>query len=781
MLEKELSQMHWKVCIVDEAHRLKNADCKLHRFLSGCSIEHKILLTGTPIQNNIRELWNLLNFVSPHNFKNFQVFDKSFGQDKLECEEDVTKLHQLIKPYFLRRMKEDVAKFIPKKKETIIEVELTRLQKQYYRAILEKNREFLNQSASSLSAKQVPSLMNIAMQLRKVCNHPYLIEGVFEKATTNCKDASQGLAKLIESSGKFVLLDKLLPKLQEGRHRVLIFSQMRMTLDWLDEYLRLKKYPFERIDGAIRGNERQAAIDRFSAPQSKAFIFLLTTKAGGIGLNLMAADTVIIFDSDWNPQNDIQAMARCHRLGQDKHVKVYRLITARSYEKEMFVKASKKLGLDKAIMGSMTNEPSSSFLHAAAAVAAGAGDQRHKVSAEEINGWLKYGAYDVFRDDDTQADKFCAADIDQILEEHATDVVFDEGSGENTFSKATFVSSDAAAGVDINDRDFWEKVLPAELNLEEMLQQLTNRDFADYSDQLEQFWQRLNEQVLEVIELRQKGQLSDRGNAILSLLSQVVDHSKWFNPQQRAQAQEWQEFIQNPRRFLRNQKKKQDHKAGSTDPYVYLEESEANSPLKTNVFGNRTWSKPLCDAVFEALFSVFATALNGPDFWNKVYAQIKLKKKRSLREVCAWCIACLQHLSEKAIDKDDQHVFAKDVPASFSNHIEYTNSGESDEEYNPSHRRVKHVNPRAVQPKDFPSLDEPFFASMVLSHSGRWAKVFRLALKLRKYLKVVAVEHHHDLDDKLALPDHVQGEPPPTSWWTQDEDKALVIGASRHG
>eukprot|EP01084_Bolivina_argentea_P215141 365229_1 len=196
--------------------------------------------------------------------------------------------------------------------------------------------------------------MNIANDLRKICNHPYLISGAYQRITSGLKTMEEKIAIMINSSGKFILLNKLLPKLRDNNNKVLIFSQWRITLDWIEEYLRRKMYPYERIDGNITGNSRQAAIDRFCAPNSNSFIFLLTTKAGGVGLNLTAADTVIINDSDWNPQNDIQAMARCHRIGQSKSVKVYRLITSRSYEKEMFIKASKKLGLGQAIMETQT-------------------------------------------------------------------------------------------------------------------------------------------------------------------------------------------------------------------------------------------------------------------------------------------------------------------------------------------------------------------------------------------------------------------------------------------
>eukprot|EP00494_Astrolonche_serrata_P001635 UN01641 len=185
-----------------------------------------------------------------------------------------------------------------------------------------------------------------------------------------------------------------------AKNRILIFSQMKMVLDLLGYYLQLKAYPFERIDGTIKGNDRQAAIDRFNDPASKTFVFLLSTRAGGVGINLTSANTVVIFDSDWNPQNDIQAMARCHRLGTQHEVQVYRLITARSYEKKMFLLASKKLGLGQAVMGGMNSE--------AGKLITGTDPTKNKrLTDTEIDSLLKHGAYDVFRDDDTQAEKFC--------------------------------------------------------------------------------------------------------------------------------------------------------------------------------------------------------------------------------------------------------------------------------------------------------------------------------------------------------------------------------------
>uniref|UniRef100_A0A286XKJ3 Chromodomain helicase DNA binding protein 9 n=1 Tax=Cavia porcellus TaxID=10141 RepID=A0A286XKJ3_CAVPO len=323
------------------------------------NLEHKVLLTGTPLQNTVEELFSLLHFLEPLRFPSESTFMQEFGD--LKTEEQVQKLQAILKPMMLRRLKEDVEKKLAPKEETIIEVELTNIQKKYYRAILEKNFSFLSKGAGQTN---VPNLVNTMMELRKCCNHPYLIKGAEEKILGEFRDTYSPTASdfhlqaMIQSAGKLVLIDKLLPKMKAGGHKVLIFSQMVRCLDILEDYLIHKRYLYERIDGRVRGNLRQAAIDRFSKPDSDRFVFLLCTRAGGLGINLTAADTCIIFDSDWNPQNDLQAQARCHRIGQNKAVKVYRLVTRNSYEREMFDRASLKLGLDKAVLQSMSGRES---------------------------------------------------------------------------------------------------------------------------------------------------------------------------------------------------------------------------------------------------------------------------------------------------------------------------------------------------------------------------------------------------------------------------------------
>jgi SNF2 family DNA or RNA helicase len=339
---EELAEIPWRVVVVDEAHRLRNLNSKLLECMRSVvakgmiayGYQHRILMSGTPLQNNTTELWTLLNFIEPAKFPSIEKFNEKYG--RITTQDQVESLQLRLGPHLLRRVKEDVAKDIPPKEETIIDVELTTIQKQYYRAIFEKNHSFLLQNLKGT----VPKLMNIQMELRKCCNHPFLVDGVeqYEMEQLDSQLAQEGITNylpsignriklrasdhtasqqskgatnefekrrmekfVIPTSGKMVLIDKLLPKLQNEGHKVLIFSQMVKMIDIIDEYCEYRGYPCERLDGRISGNERQKAIDRFNR-EANSFVFLLSTRAGGVGINLTAADTVIIVDSDWNPQ-----------------------------------------------------------------------------------------------------------------------------------------------------------------------------------------------------------------------------------------------------------------------------------------------------------------------------------------------------------------------------------------------------------------------------------------------------------------------------------------------
>eukprot|EP00062_Callorhinchus_milii_P025224 gi/632985974/ref/XP_007909983.1/ PREDICTED: chromodomain-helicase-DNA-binding protein 6-like isoform X3 [Callorhinchus milii] len=448
----ELRKIQWRCVIIDEAHRLKNKNCKLLEGLKLMGLEHKVLLTGTPLQNTVEELFSLLNFLEPTHFPSENTFLEEFGD--LKTDEQVKKLQAVLKPMMLRRLKDDVEKNLAPKEETIIEVELTNIQKKYYRAILERNFSFLAKGANQAN---MPNLLNTMMELRKCCNHPYLINGAEEKILDEFREVRSPeapdyqLQAMIQAAGKLVLIDKLLPKLIAGGHKVLIFSQMVRCLDILEDYLIHRRYTYERIDGRVRGNLRQAAIDRFSKPDSDRFVFLLCTRAGGLGINLTAADTCIIFDSDWNPQNDLQAQARCHRIGQSKAVQVYRLITRNSYEREMFDKASLKLGLDRAVLQAMNRR----------------GSTNGPLSKIEVEDLLRKGAYGALMDEEDEGSKFCEEDIDQILLRRTRTITIEsEGKG-STFAKASFVASGNRTDISLDDPNFWQKWAKiAELEIE---------------------------------------------------------------------------------------------------------------------------------------------------------------------------------------------------------------------------------------------------------------------------------------------------------------------------
>ncbi|KAG1938598.1 chromodomain-helicase-DNA-binding protein 1-like [Pimephales promelas] len=333
-----LKSWKWKILVVDEAHRLKNQESLLHQTLKQFTVSFRVLLTGTPIQNNLQEVYSLLTFIQPSLFLPEDVEDFVRAYTDVQTEPALAdELHRVLQPFLLRRVKAEVAAELPKKTELVVFHGLSALQKRYYKAILTRDLDAFRTDQSSKTR-----LLNILMQLRKCVDHPYLFDGVEP-------EPFQMGEHLVEASGKLSLLDTMLAYLQEGGHRVLLFSQMTRMLDILQDYLEYRGYSYERLDGSVRGEERNLAIKNFSTNQD-VFIFLLSTKAGGVGMNLTAADTVIFVDSDFNPQNDLQAAARAHRIGQTRPVKVIRLLGRDTVEEIIYSRAVSKLRLTDTVI-----------------------------------------------------------------------------------------------------------------------------------------------------------------------------------------------------------------------------------------------------------------------------------------------------------------------------------------------------------------------------------------------------------------------------------------------
>ena len=365
----QLGKFLWQYIIIDEGHRIKNAESKLaimlgHKYKS----KNRLLLTGTPLQNNLSELWALLNFLLPQVFNSSASFEAWFNEPmaKLSATKDageaqsaldeeetliiVNRLHSILKPFMLRRMKKDVESQLPQKSEMVLKVELSGWQKLVYKQL--KNEGLASVDADGKAVNK--QMHNVMMQLRKTCNHPYL----FWQQSDEFHDLNFPLENLYRSSGKFELLDRVLPKLRATGHKVLIFTQMTKILDLMEDYLHWRKWNFVRLDGTTKADDRGTVVDQFSDATLDKWIFLLTTRAGGVGLNLQVADTVIIFDSDWNPQMDMQAMDRAHRIGQQSEVRVYRMITNTQIEEEIFSRATAKQVVNQIVVRE-TNEDES--------------------------------------------------------------------------------------------------------------------------------------------------------------------------------------------------------------------------------------------------------------------------------------------------------------------------------------------------------------------------------------------------------------------------------------
>ncbi|XP_063817630.1 lymphoid-specific helicase [Pseudophryne corroboree] len=408
-----LQHRSWKYMILDEGHRIKNMNCRLVRELKQFKSDNKLLLTGTPLQNNLAELWSLLHFLLPDVFDDLKSFESWFdiagisqnAEDIVANEREqniLHMLHQILTPFLLRRLKSDVTLEVPPKREVVVYAPLTNKQETFYTAIVNrtiqqmlkqdkspdlivcsngrgkrKSRKVVNYNEqvedtpdeieklinAMLQQQEVKQerpkvedvlpvdaeinlkMSNVMMLLRKCCNHPYLIEYPLDPFTQEFKIDQE----LINSSGKFLLLDRMLPELKKRGHKVLMFSQMTMMLDIIMDYCYYRCFNFSRLDGSMKYEEREENMRKFNTDPN-VFLFLVSTRAGGLGINLTAADTVIIYDSDWNPQNDLQAQDRCHRIGQTKPVVVYRLVTANTIDQAIVERAAAKRKLEKLVI-----------------------------------------------------------------------------------------------------------------------------------------------------------------------------------------------------------------------------------------------------------------------------------------------------------------------------------------------------------------------------------------------------------------------------------------------
>lgn len=403
----------WKFLIVDEGHRLKNINCRLIQELKKINTSNRLLLTGTPLQNNLGELWSLLNFILPDIFADFGIFNKWFNFEDVDLQSDspklnrlindeleknlISNLHTILKPFLLRRLKKNVlADIIPPKREYIINCPLTPMQRKLYRMGLSGKlkrtifkelvkmfftlnakyigtvsnrsiREFISYKLKDQETHNEPSssiikemdalyeehlhkefssmkLQNMMMQLRQVVDSTFL----FFFPYLEPEDLT--LEVLLSTSGKLKVLQSLVPPLIKKGHKVLIFSQFVKMLDLIEDWCELNSLETLRIDGSVDSETRNAQIKQFNDPKDKTNVFLLSTRAAGLGINLAVADTVVLFDSDWNPQVDLQAMDRCHRIGQQKPVIVYRLCCDNTVEHVILTRAAGKRRLEKLVI-----------------------------------------------------------------------------------------------------------------------------------------------------------------------------------------------------------------------------------------------------------------------------------------------------------------------------------------------------------------------------------------------------------------------------------------------
>jgi chromodomain-helicase-DNA-binding protein 4 len=409
----------WASLVVDEGQRLKNDKNILYHALSQLRTPFKLLLTGTPLQNNQRELFNLLQFLDSS--KNAEELEKKY---EVLTKDAVAELHELLRPFFLRRTKAQVLKFLPTMAQVIVPVSMTALQKQLYKSILGKNADLLKSIfGGERRYASKGGLRNILMQLRKCLCHPFVYSIAIEERST---EAAISHRRLVEASSKLQLLEIMLPKLQERGHRVLIFSQFLDMLTVVEDFLQGLSLEHVRLDGTMGSMEKQKCIDKFNAPDSNIFAFLLSTRAGGVGINLATADTVIILDPDFNPHQDIQAISRAHRIGQKKKVLIFQMMTRGSAEEKIMQIGKKKMALDHVLIEAMGDEDP---------------------DGNDLEDVLRFGAEALFKDDGSSDIHYDPASVDKLLDRSVIEDTKTgaDDSAESQFSFARVWQNDTAS------------------------------------------------------------------------------------------------------------------------------------------------------------------------------------------------------------------------------------------------------------------------------------------------------------------------------------------------
>lgn len=339
--------------------------------------------------------------------------------------ENVPQLHDLLRTLLLRRTKAQVLTFLPAMAQIIVPVTMSVVQKKLYKSIIAKNSDLIKSifGAGQRSVKQTEraNLNNVLMQLRKCLCHPFVYSRAIEERSSN---AAISHRNLVEASSKLKLLEIMLPKLQERGHRVLIFSQFLDMLDIVEDFLDGLGLYYQRLDGSVSSLQKQKRIDEFNAPDSPLFAFLLSTRAGGVGINLASADTVIILDPDFNPHQDIQALSRAHRIGQQKKVLVFQLTTRGSAEEKIMQIGKRKMALDHALIEQM-----------------GAAEDDAGMDLESI---LRHGAEALFKEDDTHDIHYDSASIDKLLDRSQIEntQTGNDDSAESQFSFARVWAND---------------------------------------------------------------------------------------------------------------------------------------------------------------------------------------------------------------------------------------------------------------------------------------------------------------------------------------------------